>query len=93
MTEPLAPYTIAKHVVLNKGQFHLGYVTPYVSPRVSKLFEAKEKQIFKEIWGEMTPEERQALMDAITVNYPTRSAPSQNSDPPQPSPPQSSTIH
>jgi len=69
--EPSA-YAIAKRIVGNEGNFQIGFVTQCLggNERLQKLLEDKEKQIFKEIWEIMTPEERKALDAQIKIDFP-----------------------
>src|SRR2546426_3286 len=68
--EPTA-YDIARRLVGNEGNFNIGFISQCLpNERLRNLLEEKEKQIFKEIWSIMTPDERRDLDTAIKKDFP-----------------------
>jgi Mg/Co/Ni transporter MgtE len=66
----MTPADIARQIVASEGNFQIGFITQLTNPRVAKLIEEKEKQMFKEIWEEMTLTEREELCEAFDADFP-----------------------
>jgi hypothetical protein len=66
----MTPVDIARRIVASEGNFQIGFIAQLTNPRVAKLIEDKEKQLFKEIWEEMTLIEREELCDAFDADFP-----------------------
>lgn len=66
----MTPADIAKRIVASEDFFQIGFIRQLTNDRVAQLIEAKEKQIFQEVWEEMTSDERNELIEAIDVDFP-----------------------
>ncbi len=66
----MKPVDIAKRIVASEDHFQIGFITQLTNERVGKIIENKEKQLFKEVWEEMTETEREELIEAFDAEFP-----------------------